>query len=76
MSKLYKNPFAIAGGVLVYVSATAVAYLTFYEPKNGENVVEVLTNEERRSVFNSNANKYDKGEECFSSCKFCKTRWN
>ena len=60
--RLLKNPFVLLGGAAIYVGATGAAYLTFYEPKKGENVVKEISNDERLRVFNANASKYDKGE--------------
>ncbi|KAF1336148.1 putative methyltransferase, partial [Globisporangium splendens] len=59
MSALWKRPSVLLGGAAIYVGTTAVAYLTFYEPKQDASAPAV-DDARRLQVFNANATQYDK----------------
>ena len=61
MSAIWKRPGVLLGGAGIYLGTTAVAYLTFYEPKQDDSLEEI-SDAKRLQVFNANANQYDKGE--------------
>lgn len=61
LKALLQRPGLVLAGATVYLSTTAITYLTFYEPpQEAKDAVHDMSNAKRLQVFNTNADKYDK----------------